>query len=39
MKPEDRVRLKPYVPLIVGTIVMFAAAVGIGIVIGRWIWG
>jgi hypothetical protein len=39
MKPEDRVRLKPYVPLIVGTVVMFGAAVGFGIVIGYWIWG
>ncbi len=39
MKPEDRARLKPYVPLIAGTIVMFGAAVGFGIVIGKWIWG
>jgi hypothetical protein len=39
VKPEDRARLKPYVPLIAGTVVMFGAAVGFGIVIGHWIWG
>jgi|EndMetStandDraft_8_1072994.scaffolds.fasta_scaffold2094586_2 hypothetical protein len=38
MTPEDRARLKPYVPLIAGTVIMFAAAVGFGIIIGHWIW-
>lgn len=39
MTPEDRARLKPYVPLIFGTLLMFGAAVGFGLLIGYWIWG
>ena len=31
--------LKPYIPLIFGTVVMFGAAVVFGIFIGWMIWG
>jgi hypothetical protein len=35
----DSQQLKPYVPLIFGTVVMFGAAVVFGIFIGWLIWG
>jgi hypothetical protein len=36
--PDSR-QLKPYVPLIFGTVVMFGAAVLFGVFIGWMIWG
>ena len=38
-KLPDSQQLKPYVPLIFGTVVMFGAAVVFGIFIGWMIWG
>ena len=39
MSTQRRQGLKPYVPLIFGTVVMFGAAVVFGIFIGWLIWG
>jgi hypothetical protein len=39
LSPGDGSGLKPYVPLIFGTVVMFGAAVVFGIFIGWLIWG
>ncbi len=37
--PRERSRITPYIPLIFGTVVLFAAGIGFGIVIGWKIWG